>query len=88
MSNISKLFQRNDGRSKDYEPCMQCLIFSSALMTLGGMYLATGLVFRVKGRSLPYATPGYQLAIKSVGSVVLLFGLCRTYETYQIYTKE
>lgn len=91
MSNILDVFRGgSSGNGVPDEDCLGCLATSSGVMTFGGLYLATGAVFRpLPGEKLsPAATPAWQRTVRGAGGLVFLFGLYRGYQLYEAWNKQ
>lgn len=91
MSNILKIFQQgqnNGDQPQDQKDCLGCLMMASGVMTLGGAYLFSGLVFANNGKPLPNVTPGYALAVRTAGVPVFLFGIYRGWEAIKLYQEK
>lgn len=88
MSNILKIFQKNQEQQPiEQEECLGCLLTAATVMTFGGAYLASGMVFYNKGQPLPDVTPTYKFGVRTAGGAVTLFGLYRAYQAYDFYSK-
>lgn len=86
MSNILKIFapqSPNEETPGEEKPCLGCLATSATVLTLGGLYLATGLVFRGTVPSRIYAT-----GVRAAGGGVTVFGLYRGREAWDLYQRE
>lgn len=85
MSNILRIFapQKPDPEKTDENPCFPCLATSATVLTLGGLYLATGLVFRGTTQTKMYAA-----GVRAAGSGVFIFGLFRGREAWDLYQRE
>lgn len=84
MSNILELFKPQE--PEDKADCLQCLSTAAAVMTLGGLYLGSGMVFR--GVPPSRATPPiYRQLVRLTGLPVGLFGLWRSKEAYELWVK-
>lgn len=91
-SNIGKIFNppSTQGEPVDQNDCVPCMLVSSAVMLLGGTYMATGAVFKEsKDKPLPKAaTPLWRNSVRGVGGIVALFGLARGMEAFMTASKE
>ncbi|KAA8916293.1 hypothetical protein TRICI_001575 [Trichomonascus ciferrii] len=86
MSNILEVFNPPDGSKpqapKSDKQCVPCLLTSSAVMILGGSYMASGQIFSsTKENPLPKAaTPAWRNTVRAGGIGVILFGIMRGIE--------
>lgn len=97
-SNILKIFNpstRNNSEINKYEDCTGCNVFNALFLLTGGGYLLSGYATRNTGKP-KWSVAEYnrihpkwwRTSLRSVGGAVVLFGLYRSVETYQLWTQQ
>jgi hypothetical protein len=90
MSNILKVVMpENGGASRPTDDCLPCLVTSVLVMVGGGLYLATGLVFRPRaGEVMPKMSPLWRNFVRGSGVGVTMYGGYRARDAYELWQKE